>query len=43
MVKSIPLHRLSYILGHDSLDTIKWYDLEKRYNVQQAIEIVMWR
>jgi integrase/recombinase XerD len=42
MAKSVPLHRLAQILGHDSLDTTKLYVQGTKQDLQQAVETIAW-
>lgn len=42
MAESVPLHRLAQIMGHDSLDTTKWYIQDTRHDLQQAVESLAW-
>jgi integrase/recombinase XerD len=43
MAASVPLHRLAQIMGHDSLDTTKFYIQGTKNDLQQAVETVAWR
>jgi integrase/recombinase XerC len=42
MAESVPLHRLSQIMGHDSLDTTKLYIQGTKHDLQQAVETIAW-
>src|SRR5258708_609136 len=42
MVESVPLHRLTQIMGHDSLDTTKLYIQGTKHDLQQAVETMAW-
>jgi integrase/recombinase XerD len=42
MAESVPLHRLTQIMGHDSLDTTKLYIQETKHDLQQAVETIAW-
>jgi integrase/recombinase XerD len=43
MIRSVPLHRLAHILGHNSLDTTRWYVQGTKHDVQQTVETIAWR
>jgi integrase/recombinase XerD len=42
MAKSVPLHRLAQIMGHDSLDTTKLDIRGTKQDLQQAVETIAW-
>lgn len=42
MAKTVPLHRLAQIMGHDSLDTTRLYVGGTRQDLQQAVEEIAW-
>lgn len=42
MAKSVPLHRLAQIMGHDSLDTTLIYIKGTRADLQQEVEKIAW-
>lgn len=42
MAKSVPLHRLAQIMGHDSLDTTLLYVGGTKQDLQQAVEEIAW-
>ncbi len=42
MAESAPLHRLTQIMGHDSLDTTKLYSQGTKRDLQQAVETIAW-
>jgi integrase/recombinase XerD len=42
MAESVPLHRLTQIMGHDSLDTTKLYVQGTKNDLQQAVETIAW-
>lgn len=43
MAKSVPLHRLAQLMGHDSLDTTMLYAQATTQDLQQDIERIAWR
>lgn len=43
VAKSVPLHRLAQIMGHDSLDTTKLYVQGTKQDLQLAVETIAWR
>jgi integrase/recombinase XerD len=43
MAKSVPLHRLAQLMGHDSLDTTMRYVQGTKNDLQQAVETIAWR
>lgn len=42
MAKSVPLHRLAQIMGHDSLDTTMIYIQATQHDLQQDVERIAW-
>lgn len=42
MDKSVPLHRLAQIMGHDSLDTTMIYIQATQHDLQQDVETIAW-
>ncbi|HEX6290941.1 MAG TPA: tyrosine-type recombinase/integrase [Herpetosiphonaceae bacterium] len=42
MAKTVPLHRLAQIMGHDSLDTTAIYVQGTKQDLQQAVETISW-
>lgn len=42
MAKTVPLHRLAQIMGHDSLDTTAIYVQGTKQDLQQAVEAISW-
>jgi integrase/recombinase XerD len=42
MAKSVPLHRLAQIMGHDSLDTTRLYIQGTKHDLQQGVETIAW-
>ncbi len=42
MAKTVPLHRLAQIMGHDSLDTTLRYVGGTKQDLQQAVEEIAW-
>ncbi len=42
MARSVPLHRLAQIMGHDSLDTTTIYVKGTRADLQAAVEEIAW-
>jgi integrase/recombinase XerC len=42
MARTVPLHRLAQIMGHDSLDTTLLYVRGTRQDLQQAVEAIAW-
>src|SRR5712691_3313216 len=42
MAKSVPLHRLAQIMGHDSLDTTMLYVRATKQDLQQDVETISW-
>jgi integrase/recombinase XerD len=42
MAEAVPLHRLTQIMGHDSLDTTKVYTQETKHDFQEAVETITW-
>lgn len=42
MSKTVPLHRLAQIMGHDSLDTTMIYVQATKQDLQQAVEEIAW-
>ena len=42
MAKSVPLHRLAQLMGHDSLDTTRLYIQGTKHDLQQAVETLAW-
>jgi integrase/recombinase XerD len=42
MAKSVPLHRLAQLMGHDSLDTTMVYVQGTSSDLQQAVETIAW-
>lgn len=42
MAKTVPLHRLAQIMGHDSLDTTLIYVQGTKQDLQQAVEEIAW-
>lgn len=42
MAKTVPLHRLAQIMGHDSLDTTMIYVQSTKQDLQQAVEEIAW-
>jgi integrase/recombinase XerC len=42
MARSVPLHRLAQIMGHDSLDTTLLYVRGTQQDLQQAVEAIAW-
>ncbi len=42
MAKTVPLHRLAQIMGHDSLDTTRLYVGGTKQDLQQAVEEIAW-
>lgn len=42
MAKSVPLHRLAQIMGHDSLDTTLIYITATRNDLQNEVEKISW-
>lgn len=42
MAKTVPLHRLAQIMGHDSLDTTMVYVQGTKQDLQQAVEEIAW-
>lgn len=42
MAKSVPLHRLAQIMGHDSLDTTRLYIQGTKQDLQEAVETIAW-
>jgi integrase/recombinase XerD len=42
MAKSVPLHRLAQIMGHDSLDTTMLYICGTKQDLQQDVETIAW-
>jgi integrase/recombinase XerD len=42
MAKSVPLHRLAQMMGHDSLDTTVMYAQGTKSDLQQAVEQIAW-
>jgi len=42
MAKTVPLHRLAQIMGHDALDTTRLYVGGTRQDLQQAVEAIAW-
>lgn len=41
--RSVPLHRLAQIMGHDCLDTTRLYVREAKQDLQQEVERIAWR
>ena len=42
MARTVPLHRLAQIMGHDSLDTTMVYGRGTQQDLQQAVEEIAW-
>lgn len=42
MARSVPLHRLAQLMGHDSLDTTLRYVRGTQQDLQQAVETIAW-
>lgn len=42
MAKTVPLHRLAQIMGHDALDTTRLYVGGTKQDLQQAVETIAW-
>ncbi len=42
MARTVPLHRLAQIMGHDSLDTTRIYVQGTAQDLQQAVEAIAW-
>lgn len=42
MAKSVPLHRLAQIMGHDPLDTTMLYIRGTKQDLQQDVEKIAW-
>jgi integrase/recombinase XerC len=42
MARTVPLHRLAQIMGHDSLDTTMVYVRGTPQDLQQAVEAIAW-
>jgi len=42
MARTVPLHRLAQIMGHDALDTTRLYVGGTRQDLQQAVEEIAW-
>jgi integrase len=42
MARTVPLHRLAQIMGHDSLDTTLLYVRGTQQDLQQAVEAIAW-
>ena len=42
MARTVPLHRLAQLMGHDSLDTTLRYVRGTQQDLQQAVETISW-
>jgi len=42
MARTVPLHRLAQLMGHDSLDTTLRYVRGTQQDLQQAVETIAW-
>ncbi len=42
MARTVPLHRLAQLMGHDSLDTTMLYVRGTQQDLQQAVETIAW-
>jgi integrase/recombinase XerC len=42
MARTVPLHRLAQLMGHDSLDTTMLYAQATKDDLQQAVETIAW-
>jgi len=42
MARTVPLHRLAQLMGHDSLDTTLLYVRGTQQDLQQAVEAIAW-
>ncbi len=42
MAKSVPLHRLAQLMGHDSLDTTMIYVKATKSDLQKDVEKIAW-